>query len=371
MKSRHVTDSYDYANQEAEYVVCHKNRPFVILVSPNLPTPSSSYIDHHLVQELNLKMTDISCKRLSFAGRKLRILGKVSFTMQCVHDGNVFGTLHFTGSVIENLHQHFDVHCVAGRKLSLMLNGDDGSSSSSSCGSLQSSPTRRRSPSPTIPSPRGRPPPSKHKTAPPPHESPTTPETRKIFNYVAQMQQKPIDVSTPPPPGFPSSPQQYTNQGDADDDDPHHTSSYIPVKTRSYDGFATSDPRSANISSLSAAFASIDLEKDYRQERNRLLAILDMGGDVQFDNSGNMLYYTSTGFSYSIGHGREKCCQVECLASARTNRYVPNNCGMHQQWALPPGFQYCSENAEEDTVNVYSSIKCDLFRCFISRFRRM
>ena len=27
--------------------------------------------------------------------------------------------------------------------------------------------------------------------------------------------------------------------------------------------------------------------------------------------------------------------------------------------------------AEEDTVNVYSSIKCDLFRCFISRFRRM
>ena len=99
MKSKIITDSYGYANREQEFVVCHKNRPFVILVSPNLPTPTSSYIDHHLVEELKLKMTEISCKKLSFAGRKLRILGKVSFTMQCVHDGNVFGTLHFKGTV--------------------------------------------------------------------------------------------------------------------------------------------------------------------------------------------------------------------------------------------------------------------------------
>ena len=33
-KPRSVTDSYDYANKEQEFVVCHKNRPFAILVSP-------------------------------------------------------------------------------------------------------------------------------------------------------------------------------------------------------------------------------------------------------------------------------------------------------------------------------------------------
>ena len=151
--------------------------------------------------------------------------------------------------------------------------------------------------------------------------------------------QKPSTAMTPPPPGFPSTPQ-FSDQ--EDEDDPHHTSPFVPVTLHSNDGYRTSDPRSANLASLSAAFDNIDLEKDYRKERTRLLAILDKGGDVQFDNGGNMLYYTSTGFSYSIGHGREKCTKMECLAFARDNGYVPNNCGMHRQWALPPGFKFCS-----------------------------
>ena len=53
-----ITDHYDYANHEQEYVMCHKNRPFAVLLSPNLPTPTSSFIDHRLVQELGLKMND-------------------------------------------------------------------------------------------------------------------------------------------------------------------------------------------------------------------------------------------------------------------------------------------------------------------------
>ena len=178
MQPRRVADSYDYANQEQEFVVCHKNRPFVILVSPNLPTPSSSYIDHHLAMELNLKLTEISCKKLSFVGRKLRILGKVSFTVQCVQDGNVFGTIHFKGSVIENLYQHFDVHSIAGAKLKSVLSGDCGTSSpSSSCRSSPSRPSPTRSPTST-PAP-----PSYNQTSPP-QSGPTSPETRKRENIV-------------------------------------------------------------------------------------------------------------------------------------------------------------------------------------------
>ena len=56
--------------KEQEFVMCHKSRPFAVLVSPNLPTPSSSYIDHHLAKELGLRITDISCKKMSFAGKK-------------------------------------------------------------------------------------------------------------------------------------------------------------------------------------------------------------------------------------------------------------------------------------------------------------
>ena len=131
MQPRIFTDSYSYANQEQEFVMCHKSRPFAVLVSPNLPTPSSSYIDHHLAKELGLKITDISCKKISFAGKKLRLLGKVSFTAQCVKDGHVFGTIHFKGSVIEDLRLHFDTHAIAGGKMSSVLHEKDTSSSPS------------------------------------------------------------------------------------------------------------------------------------------------------------------------------------------------------------------------------------------------
>ena len=217
----------------------------------------------------------------------------------------MFGTIHFKGSVIEDLRLHFDTHAIAGGKMSSVLHEKDTSSSPSRS---STSPSRASS------SPRST-----------PSNSPSRSKS---------------------PPGFQTTPQYCTDDDDGDDhqDAPHHTSPYIPVTARSTDGYVTADPRSANIASLSAAFANIDLEAYYRKERTRMLTILDNGGDVETDNTGNMLYFTSTGFSYTIGHGREKCAQVDCLASAREKGYVPNNCGMHQQWTLPPGFQYCSDH---------------------------
>ena len=333
-----ITDHYDYGNLEQEFVMCHRNRPFAVLVSPNLPSPTSSLIDHHLVKELGLKINDISCKKFSFAGKKLRILGKVSFTAQCVRNGHIFGTIHFKGSVIEDLRYHFDCHGIAGGKMASHLCGVSSTSSPS-----LSSTSSTTSPSRYSPKPSNLTPPIRQ-----PNPNANTPQTQKIFNFVAQMERS--SVTTSPPPGFPTTPQYSDQDKDDDDDDdddddhgaPHHTSPYIPVVLHSHDGHRTSDPRSANIASLSSAFNNIDLETDYRKERDRLIAILDQGGDVQYEDTGNLLYFTSAGFSYSGGHGREKCSQEDCLAFARDRGYVPNNCGMHKQWALPPKFQFCS-----------------------------
>ena len=288
-----ITDHYDYANHEQEYVMCHKNRPFAVLLSPNLPTPTSSFIDHRLVQELGLKMNDVSCKKLSFAGKKMRILGKVFFTAQCVKNGNIFGTIHFKGSVIEDLRYNFDCHAIAGSKLVSLLQGESSPSSS-----LSSS-----SPSSTTNSPNSSPRANKLASSVPnlqPSLNANSPQTQKIFNFVAQMQRP--TIKTPPPPGFPSTPQ-YSDQKDDDDQaSPYHNSPYIPVMMHSNHGYRSNDSRSANIASLSATFDNIDTEADYRKERDRLLAILDQGGDVQYEDSGDLLYFTSTGFSYSSGH---------------------------------------------------------------------
>ena len=114
MKTQNLTMKYEYGNQDSEHVFCYKSRPFAVLVTQSLPTPSSSsFIDHHLVNELGLKMSDIQCKKIHFGGKKLRLLGKVNCTVQCVNDGKVFGNFHYKACVIENLNLNFDTHSIA------------------------------------------------------------------------------------------------------------------------------------------------------------------------------------------------------------------------------------------------------------------
>ena len=55
------TTSYSYGLNGKEYVFSCKGRPFAALVSPHLPTPTSSLLDYDLVKKLGLPMTDIHC----------------------------------------------------------------------------------------------------------------------------------------------------------------------------------------------------------------------------------------------------------------------------------------------------------------------
>ena len=71
------TTTYTYGSADKEYVFSCKGRPFVALVSPNLPTPTSSLVDYDFVRALGLKMSDIQCKKFHFGGHKMRILGRV------------------------------------------------------------------------------------------------------------------------------------------------------------------------------------------------------------------------------------------------------------------------------------------------------
>ena len=119
-----TTTSYKYGNNDVEYVLCSRGRPFVTLLSPNTPTPTSSLIDHNLVRELGLKIGDLQCKKFFYCGEQLRILGTISTTVQCVSDGFVSGSFQLTANVIEHLQTNFDVHSIAGMKLTKMLQPD-------------------------------------------------------------------------------------------------------------------------------------------------------------------------------------------------------------------------------------------------------
>jgi len=111
------TTSYTYGSNDKEYVFCCKGRPFVALASSSLYTPASTLVDYNLVRQLGLKMTDIQCRKFSYGGHKLRILGRISTAVQCVQNGRIGGNFHIKGLVVSDLNTLLDTHCVAGSKM--------------------------------------------------------------------------------------------------------------------------------------------------------------------------------------------------------------------------------------------------------------
>ena len=113
-KRQLFTTRYTYGSHDQEYIFSCRGRPFAALVSPNLPTPSSSLLDYDLIKSLGLKLTDLQCKKFHFAGNKFRILGRVSTSVQCIQNGRSGSNFHLKGFVISDLYKVLDTHCVAG-----------------------------------------------------------------------------------------------------------------------------------------------------------------------------------------------------------------------------------------------------------------
>ena len=111
------TTSYQYGDHNEEYVFACKGRPFAALISDILPTPDTNLIDHNLVRELGLKMTNLQCRKFHFAGHKMRVLGRVSTAVQCIQDGRTNGGFHLKGLVVTNLDQFLDTQVIVGAKM--------------------------------------------------------------------------------------------------------------------------------------------------------------------------------------------------------------------------------------------------------------
>ena len=157
-----ITLCYDNFPIQREFVFSMKGRPFSMLSSQSLPVPSVSLIDFNLVNDLNLKMSDLQCAKFSFGGQKLRILGRISQTVQTITDGVISGTVHIRANVVEDLRKTFDCHSIAGKKMLEMLSKENAatvsptaSPSSSTTGSAEQSPAPAKSPvsSPASPPP--------------------------------------------------------------------------------------------------------------------------------------------------------------------------------------------------------------------------
>ena len=103
LASKFITLCYDNFPIQREFVFAIKGRPFSMLSNNSLPVPSTSLIDFNLVNDLGLKMSDLQCAKFSFGGQRLRILGRISQTVQTITDGVISGTVHIWANVVEDL----------------------------------------------------------------------------------------------------------------------------------------------------------------------------------------------------------------------------------------------------------------------------
>ena len=113
-----------------EYIFSFKNRPFAMAVSPSLPVPTTSLIDFNLVQKMSIPMTNIQYKKFTYNNQRLRIVGQISVTAQCVKSGILSGNVHVKAFVVLDLFDKLDVDSVAGTKMTVRLSGEGGPSSS-------------------------------------------------------------------------------------------------------------------------------------------------------------------------------------------------------------------------------------------------
>ena len=138
-----LTMCYDNPDMK-EFVFSCKGRPFAMMSSQKIPVPTISLIDYKLVEDLGIKLTELQCSRFTFAGFRLRILGKIHQTIQCVKNGKLLGNIHLKASVVEDLKANFDTHSIAGAKMTKLLSAPSPSSNNDK---KLSSPTPPRTPS--------------------------------------------------------------------------------------------------------------------------------------------------------------------------------------------------------------------------------
>ena len=340
--NKNLTMKYEYGGGNTEYIFSYKNRPFSMLKSSNLPSPTSNFIDHLLVKEFGLKMFDMQCKKIYFGGQKLRLLGRISCTVQCISDGASHGNFQFKACVIENLNQNFDTHSIAGMKTSALLSGDcDGDQDEDvSCtysGAFSPPPRESsRTPSSTSSTPASLP-------------SDCSTPTRILLQKFADGAKSPVESPTDlrrseavrallaarsrSPPGFPAEPQ------------------YAPSSPQSA---AAVSPLSANIRRLDQMFGGADVQP-HDHAQLRVLRDQDPGGQVTYRN-GITNFYTSDGcYDYEVGHGRDKCTRERCYDADVPN--VPHNCAFSGHWTFPPAFRSCGPRCHGAFCTCFRSYK--------------
>ena len=220
----------------------------------------------------------------------MRILGKISTSVQCISSGAVSGNMHLKALVIQDLYQSFDVHAIAGDKLSSKLIGSP----------FALSPETEHEPTTPVKKKR-----RTSKASAANYTIPSTPSPTKSMSSSNSRASSTSSSKKSParsPPGFPPSPM----------------FSYSPRPALPMQPTNQRSPLSVNIARFTAAFGSADLIDDLEEEVDALVMADPDGRINQGYGNGSFEFYGSRdhtrGPVYRSGHGRLWCSRT-CRAS--------------------------------------------------------
>ena len=77
-----------------------------------LPHGNVNLIDLDLINKMGIALCNIKVTRMSLLGHDVRAVGRIKQTIQCVHKGQVQGTIHLQAKVVRNLYSILGVDCM-------------------------------------------------------------------------------------------------------------------------------------------------------------------------------------------------------------------------------------------------------------------
>ena len=333
--NRSFTTQYNYGN-ESEFILCCKGRPFAVLVSPSLQTPTSTLMDYDLARSLGLKLTDLQCRRYTLAGNRFRILGRVTTAVQCVQNGKVGSTFHLRCDVVADLYATLDTHCVASANLEQYLGSqetimivDDGYESRAPARAAPPGPGATCPPGPAQETPLLATPPRPSASTAAPSLVPSTPPRASVTSPTAAARSPPRS-----PPGFPTTPQYGATAATRARSVPS-----IPVVQWVKEDGQQMSPLEANITALGAIFHNADVHSPDDCQESFILEEVDPEGELEDDYDGKTIFKLKNRLSYKFGHGRNVCSKAKCFNNK--DQKFPSNCGFNPQWMLPANFTPC------------------------------
>ena len=106
---------------EGRHIFVCKKFPFEILRSANFPTPNENLIDENFAHKLNLMQSNIMCENYRLGSETVRLVGKISTTIQTVSEGVVIGSMQLKATVVRDLKLLFGTEALPGLQLSQKL----------------------------------------------------------------------------------------------------------------------------------------------------------------------------------------------------------------------------------------------------------